>query len=109
MATIGEVNTDPSIHGCLLFRPLPKRFDTAAVCAALDARKDVDCITEGSLSGVFSNLPQGFPPCTAEACILLLEHYGYELTGAKVTVIGRSLSMSPGTKIGLMTASPPVR
>ncbi len=91
MAAIEEVNADPSIHGCLLFRPLPKRLDAEAVCAALDVAKDVDCITEGSLSGVFSNIPKGFPPCTAEACILLLEHYGYQLSGTKVTVIGRSL------------------
>lgn len=91
MAVIAQVNADEAIHGCLLFRPLPANLDEAAICAALDPAKDVDCITEGSLFGVFANRPVGFPPCTAEACIQLLDHYGYDLTGANVTVVGRSL------------------
>ena len=91
MGVIAEVNADATIHGCLMFRPLPKTLDEAAACAALDPAKDVDCITEGSLFGVFANRPVGFPPCTAEACIQLLDHYGYELSGAEVTVVGRSL------------------
>ena len=91
MEVIGEVNDDPSIHGCLMFRPLPKTLDESAACAALNPAKDVDCITEGSLYGVFANRPVGFAPCTAEACIEVLDHYGYELSGARVTVVGRSL------------------
>ena len=91
LAVIAEVNADTSIHGCLMFRPLPKTLDEVAACAALDPAKDVDCITDGSLLGVFANRAVGFPPCTAEACIALLDHYGYELAGADVTVVGRSL------------------
>ena len=91
MAVIDEVNSDSSIHGCLMFRPLPKTLDGAAACAALDPAKDVDCITEGSLFGVFANRPMGFPPCTAQAVIEILDHYGYELSGARVSVVGRSL------------------
>lgn len=91
MAVIAEVNADAAVHGCLMFRPLPRTLDEAAACAALDPAKDVDCITGGSLFGVFANRPVGFPPCTAEACIQLLDHYGYELSGAEVTVVGRSL------------------
>ncbi|MDO4536536.1 MAG: bifunctional 5,10-methylenetetrahydrofolate dehydrogenase/5,10-methenyltetrahydrofolate cyclohydrolase [Coriobacteriales bacterium] len=91
MRTIAQVNDDPAIHGCLMFRPLPKTLDEAAACAALSPAKDVDCITEGSLFGVFAGRELGFPPCTAEACILLLDHYGYDLCGAEVTVVGRSL------------------
>lgn len=91
MAVIQQVNEDDAIHGCLMFRPLPKTLDEAAACAALSPAKDVDCITEGSLFGVFANRPVGFAPCTAEACVQLLDHYGYELSGARVTVVGRSL------------------
>ena len=91
MAAINEVNTDAGIHGCLMFRPLPKTLDEVAACAALDPAKDVDGITQGSLYGVFANQPVGFPPCTAQSCIDILDHYGYDLTGARVTVLGRSL------------------
>ena len=38
MAVIDEVNTDATINGCLMFRPLPKTLDEAAACAALDPR-----------------------------------------------------------------------
>lgn len=91
MGAIDQVNSDDSIHGCLMFRPLPRSLDEEAACAALDPNKDVDCITQGSLYGVFANRPCGFPPCTAEACVQLLDHYGVQLDGARVTVVGRSL------------------
>jgi methylenetetrahydrofolate dehydrogenase (NADP+)/methenyltetrahydrofolate cyclohydrolase len=51
----------------------------------------VDCITQGSLYGVFAGQPVGFPPCTAEAVVELLDYYQVPLEGAKVTVVGRSL------------------
>lgn len=91
MDTVAQVNADSSIHGCLLMRPLPDSLDEMAACAALDPAKDMDGITDGSLLGVFAGRPQGFPPCTAEACVRLLRHYGYQLEGTAVTVVGRSL------------------
>ena len=91
LEVIAQVNADDTIDGCLMFRPLPKTLDEAAACAALDPSKDVDCITSGSLYGVFANRPVGFAPCTAEAVIELLGFYGYDLTGARATVVGRSL------------------
>ena len=42
MATIDKVNKDDSIHGVLIFRPLPKHLDEAAVIKALSPEKDVD-------------------------------------------------------------------
>jgi methylenetetrahydrofolate dehydrogenase (NADP+)/methenyltetrahydrofolate cyclohydrolase len=57
----------------------------------LDPAKDIDGITSGSLAGIFMDSNVGFPPCTAAACIELLDHYGYDLNGKKVTVMGRSL------------------
>ena len=91
LSTIEAINADAGIHGCLMFRPLPASLDEDAACAALDPAKDVDCATAGSLYGVFAGRRVGFPPCTAEACIEVLDHYGYNLAGAEVTVIGRSL------------------
>ena len=89
--TIREINADSSIHGCLMFRPLPDKAMEAAACALLAPEKDVDCMTTGSLASVFTGKGAGFAPCTAQACIELLEHYGVELTGKRAAVIGRSL------------------
>jgi methylenetetrahydrofolate dehydrogenase (NADP+)/methenyltetrahydrofolate cyclohydrolase len=91
LKVIAQVNDDETIHGCLLFRPLPKGIDETRVCNALAPEKDVDGITTGSLAGVFTDRNTGFAPCTAQACIELLDHYGYELKGKKVVVVGRSL------------------
>lgn len=91
LAVIDKVNKDTSIHGVLLFRPLPKHLNQAVIENALDPAKDVDCMTDGSMSGVFTGKKLGFPPCTPQACMEILDHYGIDCTGKKAVVIGRSL------------------
>jgi methylenetetrahydrofolate dehydrogenase (NADP+)/methenyltetrahydrofolate cyclohydrolase len=91
MSIIEEINRDDGIHGCLLFRPLPKGVDESRVCNSLSTEKDVDGITDGALSGVFTGSNRGYPPCTAEACMELLAHYGVDPAGKKAVVVGRSL------------------
>lgn len=109
MDAIAAANEDGSVHGCLLFRPLPPHLDEAAACAALDVAKDVDGVTEGSLYGVFANQPVGFPPCTADACMQLLSHYGVELPGADATVVGRSLVIGKPVAMMLLNGNATVR
>ena len=91
LATIDKVNKDDAIHGVLLFRPLPKHLDQSVIENALDPAKDVDCMTDGSMSGVFTGKNVGFPPCTPQACMEILDHYGIDCTGKKAVVVGRSL------------------
>ena len=88
---IKEINADKSIHGCLLFRPLPKQFDDRTIRAALAPEKDIDGITDGSLAGVFTNTAIGYPPCTAQACLEILKYYNIPLSGKRAVVVGRSL------------------
>lgn len=91
LAVIDEINNDDGLHGCLLFRPLPKWMDDQTIRAALKPEKDVDGITDQSLAGVFTNVETGFPPCTAQACVEILDYYKVPLSGKRVTVVGRSL------------------
>ena len=88
---VREINADSSIHGCLMFRPLPDRDMENTACALLAPEKDVDGMTAGSLAAVYAGKGAGFAPCTAQAVMELLEHYGVELTGKKAVVVGRSL------------------
>jgi methylenetetrahydrofolate dehydrogenase (NADP+)/methenyltetrahydrofolate cyclohydrolase len=90
---IQQINGDESLHGLLLFRPLPKHIDEEAVRAAISPLKDVDGITDLSLAGVFTGSGQGYPPCTAQACLETIDHYGIELKGKRVVMIGRSLGV----------------
>ena len=91
LAAIREISADDSIHGCLLFRPLPKHISDEKVAEALGPAKDVDGSTALSLAGVFAGTGSGFPPCTAQACIEILEHYQVPVSGKHAVVLGRSL------------------
>lgn len=91
LAEIEKINEDDSIHGVLIFRPLPSHIDDEAVRAALLPEKDVDGITEGSLAGIFTGTHTGYAPCTARACMEIADHYGIDFSGKKVAVLGRSL------------------
>lgn len=85
------MNDDEKINGILMFRPLPKHIDEDRVRNHIAPEKDIDGISDAALSGLFTGNKAGFPPCTAEAAVAILDHYGIEVSGKKVVVIGRSL------------------
>lgn len=99
-AVLIRLNEDDSIHGILMFRPLPKQLDSERARRMLSIKKDVDGCTDGSLAGVFTNTKTGFPPCTAEAAMEMLKFYGIQISGKKAAVIGRSLVI--GRPVGMM-------
>lgn len=87
---IDELNANMLISGILLFRPLPKQFDEQALCERISAKKDIDSATGASLSAAYLGRGDGFLPCTPEACMRILEHYGIDCTGKQAVVLGRS-------------------
>lgn len=102
MQNIEALNSDNSVHGVLIFRPLPKHLDEEAVRNALKPEKDIDGITDGSLAGVFTGNGNGFPPCTAQACMEILDFYKVDCKGKRAVVIGRSLVVGKPAAIMLM-------
>ena len=103
LAVIDQVNADDSIHGVLMFRPLPKHLknDQNEICNRLDPKKDVDCMTHMSNAGVFEGLSDlGYAPCTPAACMEILDFYGIDCKGKNAVVIGRSLVV--GKPAGMM-------
>lgn len=91
LETIRQINEDVSIHGCLMLRPLPDADAEWSACCTLSPEKDVDGITPGALGAVFTGRGSGYPPCTAQACMEILRHYGISLEGKRAAVVGRSL------------------
>ncbi len=89
-AAIEEINADTGIHGALMLRPLPPHMNEDMLRNMLAPQKDVDGITDISMAGVFSGDGKGYPPCTAKACIKMLEHYHVEVSGKRAVVVGRS-------------------
>lgn len=102
LAAIKDLNEDSSVHGVLMFRPLPKQMDEAEACEALLPEKDLDGITRGSMASIYSGTGAGFAPCTAEGCIELLKYYGVEMSGKRAVVIGRSLVIGKPVAMLLM-------
>lgn len=90
-ACIDNLNNDDSVHGILVFRPVPKHLDNDRVRNAIVPEKDVDGCTDGSLAGVFTAAELGFAPCTAQAVMEVLSYYGVDCTGKEAVVVGRSL------------------
>ncbi len=90
LETIRGINGDPSIHACLMFRPLADKEAEACACGAIDPAKDVDCASPVSAAGVYLGSGGGFAPCTPEACVEILDHYGIPVSGKHAVIIGRS-------------------
>ena len=106
LALIDQVNADDSIHGVLMFRPLPKHLknDQNEICNRLDPKKDVDCMTHLSNAGVFEDRKDlGYAPCTPAACMEILDHYGIDCKGKNAVVIGRSLVVGKPAAMMLMS------
>lgn len=89
--TLDELNNDDAIHGILMLRPLPKFLDNEKARKYIAANKDIDGCSDNSLAAIFTNTDVGFPPCTAQAAIEILNYYNIEVTGKNIVVLGRSL------------------
>lgn len=88
---IRRLNRDAVIHGILLLRPFPQQIEEEAVRMELSPEKDVDGITDTSLAGIFAGKESVFCPCTAQACLEILDYYGVDVKGKHVTIVGSSL------------------
>lgn len=86
-----RINNDETVDGILLLRPLPKHIDEKEVERRIDPKKDIDGISPYNMAKVYAGEKEGFAPCTAEAVLEMLDFAGVDLTGKRVTVIGRSL------------------
>ncbi len=86
-----RINNDETVDGILLLRPLPKHIDEKEVERRIDPKKDIDGISPYNMAKVYAGEKEGFAPCTAEAVLEMLDFADVNLTGKRVTVIGRSL------------------
>lgn len=97
-----RINGDDTVHGCLLFRPLPSHLNTGAVLSTLRPEKDVDAMTGAAMGGLLVQGAAGFPPCTAAACLELLRYYQVPLAGKNIVMVGTGMTVGMPTAILLM-------
>ena len=89
IGVIKKLNRNRYVTGILPMMPMPKHINGDAVGAAVSPNKDVDCLNPQNSGDVFMGRSK-WAACTPRACIATLAHYGIELEGKNVVVIGRS-------------------
>ncbi len=96
---IDELNADPSCTGFIVQLPLPKGLDAGAALERVDPAKDADGLHPVSLGRLVLG-ESGPLPCTPRGIVELCSRYGVELDGARVTVVGRGVTV--GRPLGLL-------
>lgn len=76
--TIEQLNRDDSIHGIIIQLPLADTSATEQAVNAVDSKKDVDGLVEGS----------PFTPATPMAIDWLLAGFNIDLAGKKIAIVG---------------------
>ena len=89
IGVVKKLNRNRYVTGILPMMPMPKHINGDAVGAAGSPNKDVDCLNPQNSGDVFMGRSK-WAACTPRACMAILEHYGIELDGKNVVVIGRS-------------------
>ena len=97
-----KINSDESIDGILLLRPLPKHMDEKEITNLIDPLKDVDGISPVNMAKVFQGDDSGYAPCTAEAVMEMLSYTKLDITGKRAVVVGRSMVIGKPVAMMLM-------
>jgi len=96
---IATLNADESVTGYIVQLPLPKHLDELATLSQMDPAKDADGLHPVNLGRLVLGI-DGPLPCTPRGIVMLLRHYGVELNGAEVVIVGRGVTV--GRPLGLL-------
>ncbi len=86
---IKSLNEDDEVTGIILQSPVPKGVDFDSCAGLIESRKDIDGFTKQNIFALYNN-DEELIPCTVKGIIKLLTHYGVNLEGKNVVIIGRS-------------------
>ena len=92
VAAVNKLNLDPNCTGFIVQLPLPSGIDVQEVLSAIDPKKDADGLTPTNLGNLVLSFNE-IIPCTPKAIVALLSEYKIKLSGAKVLIIGRGLTV----------------
>ena len=96
---VDELNADPACTGYIVQLPLPRGLDAGAALERIDPAKDADGLHPVNLGRLVLGEP-GPLPCTPRGIVELCRRYDVELAGARVTVVGRGVTV--GRPLGLL-------
>jgi methylenetetrahydrofolate dehydrogenase (NADP+) / methenyltetrahydrofolate cyclohydrolase len=87
-AAVDRLNEDPNVAGFIIQLPVPAGFDAARALERMDPAKDADGLHPVNLGKLVLQEP-GPVPATPAGIRAMLQHYGVEVAGKHVVVIGR--------------------
>jgi methylenetetrahydrofolate dehydrogenase (NADP+) / methenyltetrahydrofolate cyclohydrolase len=88
LAAVERFNADPAVDGYLIQYPVPAQFDFNAALLAMDPAKDADGLHPVSL-GKLVLQEVGPVPATPAGIREMFVHYGIDIAGKHVVVVGR--------------------
>jgi methylenetetrahydrofolate dehydrogenase (NADP+)/methenyltetrahydrofolate cyclohydrolase len=103
LAVVRELNENPECTGYIVQLPLPAHIDQDVILEAMDPDKDADGLHPTNLGRLVANVsgPMKSPlPCTPKGCVELLTRHGIKLSGKRVLVVGRGVTI--GRPVGLL-------
>lgn len=86
---VRSLNEDPSVDGILVQLPLPKHISDLKVIDTISPDKDVDGFHVNSAGRLLVGRP-GFRPCTPAGIAEMLDSIGFDCSGKRAVVVGRS-------------------
>jgi len=86
---LGQLNTNPKVHGILVQLPLPQGFDEDSIIERIIPYKDVDGLHPIN-AGRLSSGKEILVPCTPKGIVKLLTHYKVPVAGRRVVIINRT-------------------
>ncbi|OZM75295.1 bifunctional methylenetetrahydrofolate dehydrogenase/methenyltetrahydrofolate cyclohydrolase [Amycolatopsis antarctica] len=98
-AVVEELNADPACHGYIVQLPLPGHLNTGRILDRIDPDKDADGLAPVSLGRLVLG-ETGPLPCTPWGIVELLRRHEVPIAGARVTVVGRGVTV--GRTLGLL-------
>lgn len=102
-AAIADLNSNPAVTGYIIQLPLPAGMDENAMLELMDPDKDADGLHPTNLGrlvlGVAGELDSPLP-CTPAGIVEMLQRYDVPISGQKVVVVGRGLTV--GRPLGLL-------
>ena len=92
LAAIDQMNQADDVDAVLIQHPTPPQIDFDAALSALDPDKDVDGLHPTNMGRLALGLP-GPVPCTPAGIEALMAHYGIEVSGNEVCILGRGTTL----------------
>ena len=102
---VATFNEDPAVDGYIIQHPVPSGFDFNAALCAMDPGKDADGLHPTNL-GKLVLQEEGPVPCTPAGIQAMFVHYGIEVSGKHIVVIGRGPTLGRPLALLLTTKAP---